>query len=146
MKIECLTTGDNSYIPDDQAKRIIGELIKEEKPNLDGEIRFIFIEDEYSRKINKQYLNHDYPTDVISFPFESTNQYVEGEVYVNVEQAAEQAADYKVSLEEEVWRLMIHGILHLLGENDSTSSEREKMRQKEDHYLAKFELLERSSE
>ena len=140
MKIECFKIDDSSFISNSHVERVISKLIKHEKPNLEGEIRFIFINDEYSRKINKQFLNHDYPTDVLSFPYESDNQFLEGEVYVNVQQAFEQASFYDVDLEEELLRLVIHGTLHLLGDKDSTSTERERMREKEDNYLKKFEF------
>ncbi len=140
MKIECYDTGCNSYIPHYQIKLVLEELIAIEKPIVDGEICVIFIDDEYCKNLNKKYLEHDYTTDVISFPLESGEHLLEGEVYINVDQAQKQASHYNVDVEEELWRLIIHGTLHLLGNNDNTSSERESMRKKENEYLKLFQF------
>ncbi|MCH8125505.1 rRNA maturation RNase YbeY [candidate division KSB1 bacterium] len=140
MKIECYETGEPSYVSHHQIKLAMGELIAIEKPLVDGEIRIIFIDDEYCKNLNRKYLEHDYTTDVISFHLESSDHLLEGEVYVNVDQAQKQASHYDVDVEEELWRLIIHGTLHLLGDNDSTSSERDSMRKKENEYLNMFEI------
>ncbi len=140
MKIECYDTEGNSYIPHNQIKLALEELFAIEKPIVDGEICIIFIDDEYCKNLNKKYLEHDYATDVISFPLESGEHLLEGEVYINVDQAQKQASHYNVDVEEELWRLIIHGTLHLLGDNDSTSSERESMRKKENEYLKLFQF------
>lgn len=97
-------------------------------------VSIVFVTDAYSRKLNKKYLSHDYPTDVLAFRLEETEP-LEGEIYVNLDRARTQARHYGVSFMNEVGRLVIHGLLHLVGYRDSTVLLKKKMRQKEDEYL-----------
>ena len=99
----------------------------------DSEISIIFLTDTEIQKINTQYLNHNYATDVISFNFEEEN--LEGEIYISVDTARIQAQEYKVSLTNEVLRLSIHGIMHLLGYEDDSIDKKEKMHNLEEKYL-----------
>ena len=96
-------------------------------------INIIFVDNKTIKKINKKYLNHNYATDVISFKLE--DEPLEGEIYISVETAMTNAVEYKVSCTEELMRYTIHGILHLLGYEDFSFFEREKMRILEDDYL-----------
>jgi len=92
----------------------------------------------YSRfihKINREYLAHDYITDVITFPLGEDGG-VEAEIYVNLDAARNQARKYNVTYTQEALRLLIHGALHLLGYNDKTQSEKKKMNAREEFYLA----------
>lgn len=98
-----------------------------------GEIQFVFCSDVYLLSINKTYLQHDTFTDIITFPYNFNP--LSGEIYISVERVAENADQYQVSFEEELSRVMVHGVLHLLGYEDHTESLKQKMRSKEDEYL-----------
>ncbi len=97
-------------------------------------VSVIFIDAVLCRKLNKKHLRHDFGTDVLSFDYEQPGL-LEGEVYVNLDQARVQARSYNVGFIDEVKRLVIHGVLHLAGYDDRTSRERLQMRKKEDAYL-----------
>ncbi len=111
----------------------INDLIKSEKKNK-GEISFIFCSDKYLLEINKEYLQHDYYTDVITFDY-SENNIISGDIFISIDRVKENADTYKVSFENELYRVMLHGVLHLVGYNDKTKEEQKIMRQKEDEYL-----------
>lgn len=99
-----------------------------------AEINVIFVNDDEIHRINKEFLNHDYPTDVITFPFEDNN--LEGEIYISVDTADMQAKEYKVTLTNELMRLAIHGTLHLIGYEDDTKEKKAEMSELEDKFLA----------
>lgn len=86
-------------------------------------------------KLNRKFLNHNYITDVIAFDFSDDDDYIFGEIYICVFQARKQAKEYRVSLRNELMRLAIHGVLHLLGFDDSTLDNREKMHELENMFL-----------
>lgn len=98
-------------------------------------ISIIFISSRKSRIINRTYLRHDYVTDVVTFCLE-TSPVLEGEIYVNLDRARQQAGEYQVSVANETARLVIHGCLHLLGYDDATEAQRRVMKRVEDRYLA----------
>ncbi len=100
-------------------------------------VSIVFTDDRFIKNMNKRYLKHDRVTDVISFPL-GDEAGVNGEVYVNLDQAKRQAREYGVTFREEVRRLVIHGTLHLLGYRDSSASLKSKMRRREDFYLKKL--------
>ncbi|PID27172.1 MAG: rRNA maturation RNase YbeY [Candidatus Cloacimonadota bacterium] len=96
-----------------------------------------YIGDENMIKLNNDYLNHEGSTDIITFDYsEEESNIIDGELIICVDQAKRQARDYKVLLENELTRLLYHGLLHLEGFNDSTNEEREVMREKENQLLA----------
>ncbi len=100
------------------------------------EISFVFCDNKLIKKINKDYLRKEYPTDVITFPLEDI--YFKdslGEIIISVEEAAKNAEIYKKDFGVELLLYVIHGILHLTGYNDTTKKEREKMREKEEELL-----------
>lgn len=100
------------------------------------EISFVFCDNKLIKKINKDYLRKEYPTDVITFPLEDI--YFKdslGEIIISVEEAAKNAEIYKKDFGVELLLYVIHGILHLTGYNDTTKKEREKMREKEEGLL-----------
>ncbi len=86
--------------------------------------------------LNRTYLAHDYLTDVLSFPLNDDDDALDGEVYVDLDTAAERHEAYAVSFEEEARRYVVHGLLHLLGYDDATDAGRTAMRRLEDQYLA----------
>lgn len=96
-------------------------------------INVVLVSDEDLLEMNRKFLEHDYLTDVITFPLEE--EPLEGEIYISVDRAREQAAEAKVGLYEELRRLAIHGTLHLAGHDDATAEQREGMRRLEDKYL-----------
>lgn len=105
----------------------------------EGEISYIFCDDEYLHKINLEYLNHDTLTDVISFDYTMGNE-IGGDIFISVERVADNAKDFKVSFEEELMRVMIHGVLHYCGYKDKGECNEELMRSKEDEKLAMFHV------
>ncbi len=101
-----------------------------------GDINIIFCSDEFLLNINKEYLHHDYYTDIITFDHSDNPDFLESDIYISVDRVKENAIEYDISFIDELHRVMIHGVLHLLGLNDKTKSEKEEMRKIEDHYLA----------
>jgi probable rRNA maturation factor len=105
----------------------------------EGEINFIFCDDEYLLDINKQHLNHDYYTDIISFDYSIGND-LHGDVFVSIERVKENAQVFNVSFEEELKRVIIHGILHYAGYKDKTEQDVTLMRSKEDEKIIMFHV------
>ncbi len=99
-----------------------------------GEINYIFCDDEYLHKINMDFLNHDTYTDIISFDY-TQGELISGDIYISTERVAENAEQFKTSFNNELKRVMVHGILHYCGYGDKTDEEQRLMRQKEDFYL-----------
>lgn len=117
-----------------ELKTWIQRIIKARKKT-PGNINFIFCSDRYLLELNKKYLKHDYFTDIITFNQSDDERVISGDIYISVERVRENAATARHPADDELHRVMIHGILHLLGYNDKSASEKKKMRQKEDEYL-----------
>lgn len=100
-----------------------------------------FVKSETILKINKEYLNHDYVTDVISFNYSNENNNLDGEIFICSEIARENAKIYNESYDDELKRLIIHGVLHLIGYDDKKLTQRNKMKQIEDLYVIKAKKL-----
>ena len=105
----------------------------------EGEINYIFCDDEYLHKINVEYLNHDTLTDIISFDYTVGNE-LNGDIFVSVERVQDNAKDFNVSFEEELKRVLAHGILHYCGYKDKSDNDAELMRSKEDEKIAMFHV------
>lgn len=99
-----------------------------------GEINFVFCSDEYLHQMNKQYLNHDSLTDVITFDYTEEDT-LSGDIFISIPRVKENAALFSLSVRDELNRVMVHGILHLCGYKDKTSREEKQMRNKEDEKL-----------
>lgn len=100
-----------------------------------GLIKFTFCGDDYLLKLNSEYLNHDTLTDIITFNYNEGNT-LSGEIYISVERVHANAAVFNSDFETELYRVMIHGILHLIGLNDKTRAEKETMRSAENQMLS----------
>ena len=100
---------------------------------------FAFFSDEDLKTLNIKHLSQDYYTDVISFD-ESKNNSLNGNIAISVERVADNASKYSVSFEEELRRVMIHGVLHFMGYNDSNDNETKAIRKKEDYALSMFHV------
>ncbi len=101
-------------------------------------ISVVLTEDDTIINLNKKFLNKDDTTDVLSFEIEKNDKagLIEGEIYANLNQIERQAVDYNVSFESELFRIVIHGVLHLIGYDDKLEKDLLRMREKEDHYLS----------
>ncbi|WP_265131984.1 rRNA maturation RNase YbeY [Chryseobacterium oranimense] len=102
-----------------------------------GEINYIFCDDEYLLKINQDYLQHDYYTDIITFDYVK-GKTISGEIFVSLQRISDNASTLSRDYEEELKRVLAHGILHLAGYKDKTEEEEKEMRRMEDLYLAKY--------
>jgi probable rRNA maturation factor len=100
------------------------------------ELHFIFCSDEYLRQINVEYLDHDYYTDVITFPYSEDR--IHGDVFISSERVADNARTNGVSFNHELGRVMVHSVLHLAGFGDKSPEEQTVMRAKENLYLSRF--------
>lgn len=114
----------------------ISKAIQEEQKK-EGEINYIFVNDDYLHKLNLDFLAHDTLTDIITFD-NSVGNILHSDIYISIERIQENAIDFSVSFEEELHRVMIHGILHLCGYKDKTATDIEIMRAKENYYLIKL--------
>jgi len=101
-------------------------------------INFIFCSDEYLYTINQQYLNHSYYTDIITFNISESPLVLSGDIFISMDRVSENATIYTASISNELLRIMIHGVLHLIGYDDKSEDLKTIMTQKEDFYLAKF--------
>jgi len=99
------------------------------------DITYTLCTDDYLLEINKQYLNHDYYTDIITFDLSSEEKLLEADIYISLDRVRENAKNYKITIKKELLRVMIHGILHLCGLKDKTEFDQRQMRQAEDEAL-----------
>ncbi|MDV7696660.1 rRNA maturation RNase YbeY [Chryseobacterium soli] len=118
-------------------KKWLEDIILSEEKKL-GEINYIFCDDEYLLKINQDYLQHDYYTDIITFDYVK-GKTISGEIFVSLQRISDNASTLSKKYEEELRRVLAHGILHLSGYKDKSEEEEKEMRRKEDFYLNKFE-------
>jgi len=116
----------------------IRRVIESEGKKLE-EISYIFCNDDYLLDINMKYLDHDTYTDIISFDY-SVGNILQGDIYISTERVEENSSEYNVSFEEELRRVIIHGVLHLCGYRDKTEEESSLMRLKEEEKLKLFHV------
>ncbi|TKG93523.1 rRNA maturation RNase YbeY [Puteibacter caeruleilacunae] len=104
-----------------------------------GEVNYIFCSDKYILEVNKEYLNHDYFTDIISFDY-SEGDLISGDIFISIDTVKDNAETFKVSFENELYRVIIHGILHYIGFKDKTDEEQEMMTKMENEALAMINI------
>ena len=99
-----------------------------------SQLSYIFCTDDYLLEINKTYLNHDYYTDIITFPYKQGYE-IESDIFISVDRVKENAKEYKTTFETELLRVIVHGLLHMLGYSDKTEEDQDKMTVKENQCL-----------
>lgn len=115
----------------------IGDTIKSEGFKRVSELSFVFCSDDYLLAINKQYLNHDTYTDIVTFDSSDEEDVIAGDIFISIERIRENAAKFGVTEQEELHRVIIHGVLHLCGYYDKKKEDKELMTAKENEYLSK---------
>lgn len=116
----------------------LSEVISSELKN-EGEINYIFCDDDYLLEINQQYLDHDTLTDIISFDYSVGNE-LHGDIFISVERVRDNATDFNVSFEDELKRVMVHGVLHYCGYKDKSETDERLMREKEEEKMRMFHV------
>ena len=115
----------------------ITEVVKFHQKEI-GELNYIFCSDEYILDINKQHLNHDYYTDIITFDNSDEENDIEGDIFISVERVKDNAKELSIPFSKELKRVMAHGVLHLCGYGDKLKEEIELMRKKENEAISAF--------
>ena len=119
---------------ENKISQIISNISKTEDKKIDC-INFILVDDKYLNKLKKEYFNQDYYTDVISFNLEDKNCPIDGEIYISINRVILNADKYNCSFNNELKRIMIHGLLHLSGYDDITKNEKQNMTNLENKYM-----------
>ena len=127
---------DFELVNEEVYSRWISSVILSENKK-EGEINYIFCDDVYLHKLNLEYLNHDTLTDIISFDYSVGNE-LSGDVFISVERVEENAGDFKVDFDEELKRVMVHGVLHYCGYQDKSELDEKIMRSKEEDKIKMF--------
>lgn len=115
----------------------IANTIASEGYKLDA-INYVFCNDDYLHKLNVEFLKHDTLTDIISFDY-SIGKIIQGDIFISIDRVVDNAKDFNVSFEEELHRVIIHGVLHYCGYKDKSEKEANEMRTKENYYLSVLE-------
>jgi probable rRNA maturation factor len=142
MKFEIRIFNDTDYKPIPRAKMrktmervLLGERWKTQ-PIEEASINVALVCDDAIHAINKEFLKHDYPTDIITFSLEEDR--IDGELYISIDTALRQSAEYGVSLTNELMRLVAHGVLHLVGYDDHDDEARARMTELENYYMNSY--------
>ncbi len=127
FKLKRLTSKWLKFVAHSEARRL-------------GDISIIFCSDQYILDVNRKYLNHDYYTDIITFDY-CEGDLLSGDLFISIDSVRENAAFYSTAFENELNRVIVHGVLHLIGYDDHTEEEIAQMRSKEDFYLLQRDNL-----
>lgn len=122
-------------------KKWIQDTIKQHGKQM-GDITYVFCNDEYLLSINQEYLQHDYYTDIITFDYVEKDV-ISGDLFISVERIRDNAVQNQWNFEEEILRVIIHGVLHLLGHEDLTETDEKEMRQAEEQALQSYHILDK---
>ncbi len=117
-------------------RKWIGLAVRQNKFQL-KELNFIFCSDHYLLNLNKKFLGHNFFTDIITFDNSEDRKSVAGDIFISYDRVKSNATEFKVPVKDELHRVMIHGVLHLLGYSDKTKKAQELMRKSEDEWLSK---------
>ena len=112
----------------------------EKEGKVTGDLNFILCDDEFLSKLNYKYLRHKRLTDILTFGYNNETGLINGDIFISLPRVRENATIFKQSLEDELHRVMIHGILHLVGYNDKTQNDKIEMKDKENFYLELFRI------
>lgn len=123
----------------EKVKKWISEVVLRRGKKV-GNISYLFCDDEYMIGVNRQYLDHDTYTDIITFDYVAADL-ISGDIFVCIDRVGENAAKFGVAFEEELHRVVIHGVLHLLGQGDKSDSEAAEMRRQEEESLALWNTM-----
>ena len=99
------------------------------------ELNIIFCSDDFLLNVNRKFLSHDYLTDIITFQYSASNEPISGEIFISYDRVKENAKEFEVSRLAELYRVIAHGVAHLLGYSDKTKKQKETMKTKEDYFL-----------
>jgi rRNA maturation RNase YbeY len=124
---------DFNFDNEDKLSNWISSVIHSEGFN-EGEINYIYCDDEYLLKLNMEFLNHNTLTDIISFDY-TIGSTIHGDIYISIERVLDNANEYNVEFLDELSRVMLHGVLHYCGYKDKSAKDKQLMRAKENHYL-----------
>ena len=127
---------DFPYSCDEKFVSWISFVVLNEQKEL-GSISYVFTSDSYLLEINKQYLNHDYYTDIITFDY-TDGLFVSGDLFISYDRIKDHSSQYNVDLFEEFLRVCVHGVLHLLGYKDKLPEDEQLMRKKESFYIQEY--------
>lgn len=119
-------------------KSFLAASFKKEGTTMEA-LQYIFCSDQYLLNINRQYLQHDYYTDIITFNLAAPKAPVNGEIYISIDRIKDNAAQFNTSVRQELHRVIFHGALHLCGYRDKTAKEEKQMRGKEEEWLTRYE-------
>jgi len=120
-----------------ELKGFVQSIFRSEKTKL-GHLNYIFCTDKALLEINREYLKHDYYTDIITFELSGKGQPVEADIFISVDRVRDNARVHKSSFKSELHRVIFHGALHLCGYRDKSKPDQKAMREKEDLYLARY--------
>lgn len=126
------------YFNSEKVEKLVNNIIINEIHEV-GDITVILCSDNYLLEINKKYLQHNYFTDIVTFNYVE-GKVVSGDLFISIDRIKENAREFKATDEQELLRVIFHGILHLVGYNDKTESEKKTMREKENFYLKNVDL------
>ena len=125
-----------SFVDEDKISTWLNDVAKDHQSKIKN-ILYIFCDDEYLLEINKEHLGHDYYTDIITFPYEE-GKIIEADVLISLDRVQDNAQEYEVDYKEELMRVMVHGLLHLIGFRDKSEDETASMRAEENKALKKM--------
>lgn len=138
----------HSLIPNFQLKKKreikswIKRVIETENQKV-GQVDIIFCSDEYLLEMNTKYLNHNYLTDIITFGLSEDPKKISGDLFISIERVEENSQTYNTTFDEELRRVIVHGVLHLIGYDDKQKSDKQVMTGKEDIYLSEFKKIDK---
>jgi len=114
------------------------EFLFSNEQKVPGEISYVFCSDEFLLNVNRDFLNHDFYTDIITFDMSSNKKIINGDIYISIERVKENAKKFSVSIDKELHRVIFHGALHLCNYKDKSNKDKIKMRSMEDKYMKMY--------